>query len=387
LDRGTTAVIIAPVNGLLQPVSVEGVLLGLATYGLFIVLLFALTKLLPAKKVLGQPLPGTGERLTYRINGMALFVATHMLVFGGAWFLGLSLRPLLVHFWSLLVAANIITLIWLVLMNRGSHARMAAAAARGVEDEETLERSWLARQWYGLELNPHFLGVDLKVFAYQPSLIGLGVLNVAFAWVQYEELGHLTTQMLAYQVFWWAYLFTHYWIEDNVLSMWDVIAEKFGFMLLWGDLVLVPFFYSLPGWWMLRNSESMSVWHVLAIVALHVIGLWIFRESNSQKNRVKKDPSSKIWGQPAKLLGGKLLISGWWGIGRKLNYTGEIMVYGSFALCTGFGSLIPYLLPLWLCLLLPHRAWRDEQRCAAKYGELWTEYTRIAKFKMIPFLY
>ena len=62
--------------------------------------------------------------------------------------------------------------------------------------------------------------------------------------------------------------------------------------------------------------------------------------------------------------------SGWWRIGRKINYTGEIMVYSSFALCTGFDSLIPYLLPLWLCVLLPHRAWRDEQRCAAKYGEL-----------------
>lgn len=374
-------------DDLLQPVSVEGVLFGLATYGLFIVVLFALTRLLPAKKVLGQPLPGSGERLTYRINGMALFVAVHMLVFVGAYFLGLSLRPLLVHFWSLLVAANLITIVWLVLMNRQSRARLNAAAKRGVEDEQTNKLGALGRWWYGLELNPQFLGVDLKTFAYQPSLIGLGVLNVAFAWVQYEQLGHLTTQMLAYQLFWWAYLFTHYWIEDNVLSMWDVIAERFGFMLLWGDLVLVPFFYSLAGWYMLRNSESMPLWQVLAIAALHIVGLWIFRESNAQKNRFKKDPSTKIWGKPAEALGGKLLVSGWWRIGRKINYTGEIMVYSSFALCTGFGSLIPYVLPLWLCGLLSHRAWRDEQRCAAKYGELWREYSRIAKFRMIPFLY
>jgi delta14-sterol reductase len=98
-------------------VSVEGVLLGLLIYGSFIALLFTLTKLLPAKKVLGQPLPGSGERLTYRINGMALFVAVHMLVFAGAWFLDLSLTPLLEHFWSLLVAANLITIAWLVAMN------------------------------------------------------------------------------------------------------------------------------------------------------------------------------------------------------------------------------------------------------------------------------
>jgi hypothetical protein len=34
-----------------------------------------------------------------------------------------------------------------------------------------------------------FFGIDLKVFAYQPSLIGLGVLNVAFAWAQVEQTG------------------------------------------------------------------------------------------------------------------------------------------------------------------------------------------------------
>ncbi|KIG15155.1 Delta(24(24(1)))-sterol reductase [Enhygromyxa salina] len=374
-------------EGLREAISLEGVLFGLATYGLFIIVLFALAKLLPGQMIQGQPLPGSGKRLTYKVNGMALFVAVHMLIFVGAWFLDLSLTPLLDHFWSLLVAANIITVAWLVLMNRGSRARLRKAAAGDEAQTDDPKHSVLGRLWYGIELNPQFLGVDLKTFAYQPSLIGLGVLNVAFGWAQYEQLGHLTPQMLAYQVFWWGYLFSHYWIEDNVLSMWDVIAERFGLMLLWGDLVLVPFFYCIGGWWLLANPEPMPIWRVLAIVALHVTGLWIFRESNSQKHRFKLDPGATIWGKPARTVGGRLLVSGWWGIGRKINYTGEIMVYASFALCTGFSSVIPYLLPLWLCVLLPHRAWRDEQRCAAKYGEVWVEYTQIAKFRMIPFLY
>jgi len=374
------------VNGLSSGVTLDGLLFGLLTYGGFIVFLFLLTRLLPGKKVVGQPLPGSGERLTYTINGMALFVATHMAIFSAAWFFDVSLTPLLDNFWSLLVAANLITFAWLALMYRAGRKRLAKRAKPSAEDEQA-KRGALARFWYGIELNPQFLGVDLKVFAYQPSLIGLGVLNVAFGWAQYEQLGHLTPQMLAYQVFWWGYLFTHYWLEDNVLSMWDVIAEKFGFMLLWGDLVLVPFFYCIAGWWVLADPEPMPLWRVLAIAALHGLGLWIFRQSNAQKNRFKKDRNATIWGKPAQTLGGRLLISGWWGIGRKINYTGEIMVYSSFALCTGFGSWIPYILPLWLCVLLPHRAWRDEQRCAAKYGELWEQYTKIAKFRMIPFLY
>ncbi len=380
--------IIPTVDGLLRPLSLEGVLFGLAIYAGFIAALFLLAVVLPGRKVAGQPLPG-GGRQTYVMNGMALFVATHMALFVGGKFFGLSLTPLLREFWSLLVAANLITLVWMAWMYRAGMRGMAtqARSLTTEEDHETTQRGLLARVWYGVELNPTLFGVDLKVFAYQPSLIGLGVLNAAFAWTQVEQTGSISPQMLAYQGFWWAYLFTHYWQEDNVLSMWDVIAEKFGFMLLWGDLVVVPFFYCIAGWWLLANPEPMPLLGVVAIAGLHGLGLWIFRESNGQKNRFKSDRQAIIWGKPAQTIGGRLLISGWWGIGRKINYTGEIMVYLSFALTTGFGSLVPYLLPLWLCVLLPHRAWRDEQRCQAKYGELWVEYTKIAKFRMIPFVY
>ena len=354
-QRGSAA-IIAFVDGLPQEVSVFGVLFGLAVYGGFIAFLFVLTKYLPGLEVQGQPLPGSGKRRTYKLNGMALFVAVHMLIFVGGWVFRLSLTPLLAHFWSLLIAANLVTIVWLVLMNRASRIKLAARLGKRRDGDGDKGESALSRWWYGFELNPSFLGVDLKVFAYQPSLLGLGVLNLAFAWAQFEQLGLLTPQMLAYQVFWWAYLFTHYWLEDNVLSMWDVIAERFGFMLAWGDLVVVPFFYSIAGWWLLANPEPMPLWQVAAITGLFGLGLWIFREANVQKNRFKRDPSTTIWGKPAKLLGDRLLISGWWGIGRKINYTGEIMVYTAFALCAGFDSVFPYLLPLWLFSLLVHRA-------------------------------
>jgi len=48
---------------------------------------------------------------------------------------------------------------------------------------------------------------------------------------------------------------------------------------------------------------------------------------------------------------------------------------------------VPYVLPLWLVCLFSHRAWRDDQRCRAKYGALWDEYCRRARFRMIPFVY
>jgi delta14-sterol reductase len=194
------------------------------------------------------------------------------------------------------------------------------------------------------------------MFAYQPSLIGLGLINASFAFVQYETCNRISIQMWMFQAFWWLYLASHYYYQEFMLSTWDVIAEKFGFMLVWGDLVLVPFFYSIVGWFLVDRIEPIA-------------------------------GSAVIWGQPAQTLDGKLLISGWWGIGRKLNYTGKICLYLAIALTTGFDSIVPYLLPLWLCLLLIHRARRDEHRCRSKYGDLWTVYCNKARFRMMPFVY
>ncbi|MEM7159550.1 MAG: hypothetical protein AAF799_42315 [Myxococcota bacterium] len=365
----------------LAPVTLPHLLVAGAVYLAFFFGLLAAAMILPGPTVRGFPAPD-GSRKDYKVNGMALWVATHIAVVSGAVFLDLRLSHLIEHFWSYFIVVNVFSVAWMAILYVGGRRRQDPAEHRPglvalVQD-----------LWMGVELNPTWRGVDLKTFAYQPSLIGLSLLNVAFGWAQWEMLGTLTPQMIAYQVFWWLYMATHFHYERGVLSMWDVIAEKFGFMLLWGDLVLVPFFYCIAGWWLLDAPASAMSWPVLAaLVVLHLLGLWIFRGANAQKDRFKRDRSTLIWGRPAEIMGDRLLVSGWWGFGRKINYTGEIMVYFSFALCSGFQSVLPYLLPLWLCVLLPHRAWRDEKRCHAKYGELWERYCRRARFRMIPFIY
>ncbi|RMG95948.1 MAG: DUF1295 domain-containing protein [Deltaproteobacteria bacterium] len=342
----------------------------------FLFALFLAAKVLPGPLVQGAQLPD-GSRRTYRMNGLSLWVGTHMVVIASTLVLGSSLSVLVREFWSYLIVANVVAFVWSVRLLLEGRAKIPPAERRGI----------LQDFWYGAELNPTWAGVDLKTWAYQPSLIGLSLLNWAFAYHQYETFGELTPQMIAYQAFWWLYMTTHYLFERGVLSMWDVIAEHFGFMLVWGDLVLVPFFYCAPAFWIAANPEPFPMGAIVALAGLHLLGLWIFRGANAQKDRFKRDPNTKIWGRPAETIGGRLLVSGFWGIGRKINYTGEILVYFSFSLCSGFVSIVPYLVPLWLCVLLPHRAWRDEKRCREKYGELWDAYTRRARFRMIPFLY
>lgn len=133
--------------------------------------------------------------------------------------------------------------------------------------------------------------------------------------------------------------------------------------------------------------ESLVTATWMALVVFFLAALILFRGTNWQKEHFKRNPHAKIWGQPAKTIGGKLLVSGWWGIGRKITYIGEIGVYIAFALCAGLAHWQPFLLPLSLLLLLTQRAARDDKKCRAKYGALWEEYCRMAKFRMIPFLY
>jgi delta14-sterol reductase len=334
----------------------------------FVAALFLGAIVLPGPVRDGQP-QADGTRKRYKLTGMTLFVATHVVVGVGTLAFGFSLAPLVAHFWGLFAGANLLALVVsAVLYRQGRPTR--------------------ASQFFsGAELNPSWLGVDLKMFAYQPSLIGLWLLVLSFAYAQVERHGTLTTRMLLFQVFWWLYLVTHYQREEFMLQTWDVIAERFGFALVWGDLVLVPFFYCIGGWFLIADLTPLGAPATAGIVALYLLALWVFRGSNDQKNRFKRDAQAIIWGKPAETLAGKLLVSGWWGLGRHVNYSGEIGVYLAIALTTGLGSIVPYLLPLWLTTLLAHRALRDERRCRQKYGALWEEYCARARFRMLPFVY
>ena len=346
----------------------------------FITVMFALTSLLPGKVQSGV-IEVNRTSKTYKLNGMTLFLITTITLLVFTLVFKQSLAPIADYFWYLFTVANLFAIVWT------SFLYINGQQAQGKNIELPNWRKFLGDLWFGVELNPNLFGVDLKMFAYQPSLIGLGLINASFAYLQYKKYGEISTQMWMFQLFWWGYLATHYYYEEFMLSTWDIIAEKFGFMLVWGDIVLVPFFYSIIGWYIIDRIEPMPIFTVVIISLLYLFGLWLFRGSNVQKHSFKKDSNTTIWGEPAKTIDGRLLISGWWGIGRKLNYTGEICVYLALSLTSGFHSVIPYFLPFWLCVLLSHRAWRDEQRCRNKYGELWEAYCQKVKFRMVPFLY
>ena len=352
--------------------------LGTVIVSSFVVTLFVAAKLLPGRVRLGVR-RDDGTRKPYKLTGLTLFLGATSLAIGARVLYGYSFGFVLELFWSLFVAASLISVLVVV-----------ALAVRARDSGSLGDRSLgeVAREvWLGSQRDPTWFGVDLKMFAYQPSLIGLTLINFAFAFAQHDRHGRLSEQMLLYQAFWWTYVLTHYLNEEFMLTTWDVIAERFGFMLVWGDLVLVPFFYSIGGWWLVDPGAPLGAPMLVAAIGVYILGIVLLRGANYQKHRFKKDPSARIWGRTAETIDGKLLVSGFWGIGRKLNYTGDVCVYLAIAMTTGSSSLAPYLLPAWLAMLLVQRAARDDARCRAKYGDAWMEYCARVRFRMIPFIY
>ena len=345
-----------------------------AMVAVFVGALFAGSMFLPGRRIEGPDVGG--KSITYKLNGLALLLFTAIAA-GVAQVTGaFSLSSLITHFLALFAVANVFAFAfsgWLYWRS----ARKSSGS-----------RGFLRGFFFGAELNPTLLGVDLKMFSYRPSLIGLALFNTSFAVVQYETYGHLTLAMALYQVLTWVYVLNYFQFEGGMVHTWDIVSERFGWMLVWGDYVLVPFFYCIVGWWLVDASGSpLSPLAAAGIVLLYAFGFWMFRGANGQKHRFKRDPSTTIWGRPAESIDGRLLVSGFWGIGRHLNYSGEICIYLAFALTTGFASWAPFLLPVWLAGLLWHRSRRDERRCRAKYGELWGRYRKRVPYSMVPFVY
>ncbi|KAH0977723.1 hypothetical protein GBA52_027442 [Prunus armeniaca] len=113
----------------------------------------------------------------------------------------------------------------------------------------------------------------------------------------------------------------------------------------------------------------------------------VFRGANKQKHVFKKNPKAPLWGRPARVIGGKLLASGYWGIARHCNYLGDLLLALSFSLPCGISSLVPYFYPIYLLILLIWRERRDEARCAEKYKEIWAEYRRLVPWRILPYAY
>lgn len=251
----------------------------------------------------------------------------------------------------------------------------------------------------GIELNPRISNFDFKLFFNgRTGIIAWSLINYSFSYLFYEKYGYITNSIILVNLFQLIYILDFYWYESWYLKTIDINLEHFGWYLAWGDLVWLPFMYTIQIPMLLNQNEPISNFRVFLCLLFFIIGYYIFRTANSQKDLFKnKNGSCQIWGYPVNYISvkyktidghthdSKLLISGFWGFARHFNYLGDILIAISFSLPCN--NLIAYFYPLYMILLLIGRIERDEHKCSKKYDNYWNEYKHIVKWKLIPYIY
>ena len=61
-------------------------------------------------------------------------------------------------------------------------------------------------------------------------------------------------------------------------------------MLVFGDYVFIPFTFTIQCHYLLDYPDYHSFYEMIPVVAVYVLGYYIFRVSNSQKNQFKLTP-------------------------------------------------------------------------------------------------
>jgi protein-S-isoprenylcysteine O-methyltransferase Ste14 len=345
------------------------------------ILIFILNAGLPGRWVVGYvKRKDSGEKLRYRLNGIPVLFTV-------------------IVTWAVLCYLGIIGWDWFYEQRWSS---LAGAITFGlffsfaiVLPFPAVKRSFVADFFFGRLENPQLWGgrVDAKMWLYLAGAIMLELNILSFAAHHHILFGDqsspgifLATVLLSF------FVIDYITFEEVHLYTYDFFAERTGFKLGWGCIAFYPFFYSIPIWSATELPAGRTPSWMLIVFSLVFFSGWVLsRGANLQKYYFKKDPSLSFFGiRPEVITDGNrsLLVNGFWGLSRHINYLGEITMAVGIVLCTGYPMLPwPWLYPVYYILLLFTRQFADDKRCALKYEKLWEEYVKKVPYRIIPYIY
>jgi len=254
----------------------------------------------------------------------------------------------------------------------------------------------------GAWLHPRLGNLDLKMFSeIRWSWFILFNLTLSSAVSQYKTYGTVSTSMVFMVIAHWLYTNACAKGEDLVTSAFDLVYEKWGWLLIFWNYAGVPFLYCSSSVYLSKVPPfQLSTFHYIVCFSMLFFGYYLLDTANAQKNSFRMRLANPKWKprgtfpqlpwayltDKASFLntkaGSKLLTDGWWKWTRKPHYFGDMLMSFSWGLITGFQSFLPYIYCFSFFFILLHRRLRDEHRCAQKYGEDWNIYT-----KKVPYVY
>lgn len=361
----------------------------IAIFALFELLLM---RILPGKTVYG-PITPKGNIPKYKKNGVLAFSTTIVTFcsasFGFHWFPATILYD---HLGEILGALNIFSLTVCVLLYLKGRFYPSSTDAG-------ITNNWLFDYYWGTELYPCVLGWNIKKFiTCRFGMMSWGLLLISYAAKQ-AELSGLTNSMLVCIALQFLYVGKFFVWEIGYLRSLDIMHDRAGFYICWGCLVWVPCVYTSPAMYLVLHPIQLPMLLAMLFFMLGAAGILINYFADAQKVVVRETGGNcHIWGRKPVTMrvyykteqGDSketvLLASGWWGVARHFHYIPELIGAFFWSIPALFENFSPYFYVCFLSILLLDRAFRDDKRCAAKYGEDWKVYCQLVPYRMIPFL-
>jgi delta14-sterol reductase len=415
-----------PEDGVKGLVSWEATKWTLAYY-LFSAVLY---RILPGTETEGTIL-ANGGRLKYKFNAFASTMFTLALCAAGTFAQGaefplwtfISDNYLQILSVNILISYGLATFVYIRSFGvKDGNPEFRALAAGGVSGN-------MLYDWFiGRELNPRvtlpLIGeIDLKEWMeIRPGLTGWILLNCAFIAKQYRNFGFVTDSIVFITIVQALYVLDGQFMEPAILTTIDITTDGFGLMLAFGDLVWVPFIYTQQTRYLSVHPQTLGPLGLAGVGALVLAAFSIFRLSNSQKNAFRTNPNDPAVAHLKYIetkAGTRLLVSGWWGVARHINYFGDWLQAWPYCLPTGlagytilsagtvaegavrmldgrevvpgdargWGAIFTYFYMVYFAVLLIHRDRRDDEKCSRKYGEDWEKYKKIVRWRIVPYVY
>ncbi len=336
--------------------------------------------IIPVKRIKGYVKNEiTGEVMNYRINGKFVLWASILIWFLLGYFNIVPYAWLYETRWFGLIGAVVIGLVYAFYI---------------VCKHPSTGKPFLADLWFGRVKDAQIKDglIDAKLWLYLIGAVMLQLNVLSFAAYHIMNVTEINYGfLLGCGMLTW---FCNEYLIGEKIHLWtyDFIAERVGFKLGFGCLAFYPYFYSVSLWFTAQlPNPGHPLWLTIIFGVLFLCGWVLTRGANMQKYFFKTAPDKKfLWIKPEALSDGSrsLLVNGFWGASRHINYLGEIIQGIAAALSSGyFGVWMVWLYPAYYIGLMFTRQADDDKVCKAKYGALWDEYVKKVKDRIIPFIY
>ena len=358
--------------------------------GVFAAFELALMRLLPGKRFEGPTTPA-GNIPVYKANGVAAFLVTLFTFWLCSYPMGLF-SPAIIYdnFGGLLGALNVFSLVFcLILYLKG---RLSPSTK-----DSSHTGNFIFDYYWGTELYPRIAGWDVKMFTNcRFGMMGWPLIILSFAAKQHELTG-LTDALFVSVALQLIYIAKFFYWETGYLRSLDIMHDRAGFYICWGCLVWVPAIYTSHSLYMVGNPHTLGLMWSSIIFVLGTLAIFTNYWADHQRQSVRaSNGECTVWGKPPRIIVGNyvtekgekkqslLLASGWWGVSRHFHYVPEVLGAFFWTVPALFDHALPYFYVVFLAILLTERAFRDDNRCADKYGEDWKSYCRQVPYKIIP---